>query len=236
MPSDVPYTTAAEIRAQMDASSSDDDAQFTRLALAASRFIDGYTGRFADGFVAAEESSERVYPGSGKRWMWIDEAVEIEEISVKQSVTDPTFSKLLLSTDWRGFRGDPRSPNSLNFNKTPYQGIMLTASSSVVRWLEGTYWNGDYFYYNDPDSYAEQAFEPTISVTARWGYGDDIPPVIKEATIMQAIRLYKRQQGGMADALISGDFGQSRFLAEVDKDVKAMLQKSRLIRPNFGGR
>lgn len=236
MVSNVAYTTASEIRASMDAASSDDDGQLTSLALAASRFIDGYTGRMEDGFVAIETATERVYPGSGRRWMWIDECIEIEEISVKDAVTDPTFGTTLEATDWRGFRGDPRTPSTINFNKTPYHGIMLSASTSRSRFLEGAYWDSAYYFYNDRDSNTEEAFEPTVSITARWGYAEDVHPIIRQATIMQAIRLYKRQQGGMADALLSGDFGQSRFLSEVDKDVKALLKHSRLIRPRLVGR
>lgn len=236
MVSNVAYTTASEIRASMDAASSDDDGQLTSLAMAASRFIDGYCGRMEDGFVASDTASARVYPGSGRRWMWIDEAIEIEEIKVKQSVTDPTFSKTLADTEWRGFRGDPQTPSTINFNKTPYHGIMLSASATITRWLEGAYWDSAFYFYNDRDSNTEEAFEPTIEITAKWGYAATVHPIVRQATIMQAIRLYKRQQGGMADALLSGDFGQSRFLSEVDKDVKALLQKSRLIRPRFAGR
>ena len=236
MPSSQSYATAAEIRASMDAASSDDDTQFTALALAASRMIDGYCGRAEDGFVASATASARIYPGSGQRWMWIDEALSITQVKVKNSVSDVTYDNTLASGGFRGFRGDPRSPSSINFNKTPYHGIMLTSAATVSRWLEGSFVDNRFYYYNDRDASLDYAFEPTVEITAKWGWGTAVPPIIKQATIMQAIRLYKRQQGGMADALITAEFGQSRFLSEIDKDVKALLSKSRLIRPNFGGR
>lgn len=236
MVSEIAYATAEEVRTAMSGESSTDDVMIDDIVLAVSRMIDGYCGRSEDGFVALETAAERIYPGSGKRWMWIDEAIEIEEIKVKQSVTDPTFSKTLADTEWRGFRGDPRTSNTINFNKTPYHGVMLTASASVTRWLEGAYWDSAYYFYNDRDSYTEEAFEPTVEITAKWGYAEVLHPIIKQATIMQTERIYKRQRGGMADALISGEFGVSRFISKLDKDVETMLNKSRLIRPRLAGR
>lgn len=234
MPSSEVYATAAEVKNAMKGQSADDDGMILAIATAVSRLIDGHLGYAEDGMVALSTAAARVYPGSGGRWMWIDPCVSISSVKTKEAVTDTTFGTTLATTDYRGFRGDPKTPSSINFNRLPYHGLMLSASASQSRWLEGAYSNSRFYFYNDRDEATDYAFEPTIEITAKWGYAVTVPPIVKQATIMQTERIYKRQQGGMADALLSPDFGQSRFLSELDKDVKVLLNYSRLKRPQLG--
>jgi hypothetical protein len=236
MPSSEPYCTPVEVRGQMKGESSADDTILTAMILAVSRFLDGYMGRAEDGFVALSTATARLYPGTGLRWLWIDECVSITSVKVKDAVTDTAYNTTLGAGEYRGFRGDPRTPNSVNFNRLPYHGLMLSAASRKSYFLEGSFQSiNSYYNYNDRDRDISEVFEPTIEVTAKWGYAVTLPPIIKQAAIMQTTRIYKRMQGGMADALLSPDFGQSRFISDLDKDVKVLLNMSRLKRPQFGG-
>lgn len=234
MPSSEVYCSAAEIRAAMKAVSTDDDAMLLAIAGAVSRLIDGFMGYAEDGFVAQSTATARVYPGSGRRWMWIDICTAISSVKVKEAVTDTSFGTTLATGDYRGFRGDPTNASTVNFNKLPHHGLFLSAAASQSRWLEGSYSDSRFYFYNDRDGESDYVFEPTVEITAKWGYATTVPAPIKQAAIMQCERIYKRQQGGMADALLSPDFGQSRFLSELDKDVKVLLNMSRLKRPQLG--
>lgn len=234
MVSDVKYCSAAEIRAAMDMNNKDDDAMLNVIAEAVSRMIDGHLGYQHDGFLASATASIREYAGSGTRWMWIDPCIEITGIRMKNSISDADFDIDLLTTDYRGFRGDPSTPGTVRFNALPYHGLMMTSSSSHGRWLYGAFADSARYFYNDRDADLSFNFEPTVEITGKWGYAATVPAPIKQAAIMQSERVYKRQQGGMADALLSPEMGMSRFLSELDKDVKVFLNHSRLKRPRLG--
>ena len=61
-----------------------------------------------------------------------------------------------------------------------------------------------------------------IQVTGSWGYGANIPAAIREATLLQAARLYKRADAPFGIAG-SADHGQLETISRVDPDVKELL-------------
>lgn len=231
------YASAAEIRASFDQQSGVDDAVLNRIAAAVSRLIDGFCGRQNDGFVAGSTATAREYAGDGRRHLWIDECIAITSVGIKQSITDSSYTTLN-TNEWRGFRGDPKTPASLNFNALPYHGLMLTANARQYFFLNGAFLAPVGFPLSPdvPHPHDGGIYEPTVSVTAKWGYALEVPAPIKEAVIMQCERVYKREKGAMADALLTGDFGQMQYLSELDKDVKVFLKFSGLMRPTIGGR
>lgn len=236
MASEAVYATAAEIRTSIGQNSETADTHLLRIATAVSRLIDGFCGRQTDGFVALATAAAREYAGDGQRYLWIDECIAISSVGIKNSVTQAAYTTLE-ATEWRGFRGDPKTPSSLNFNGLPYHGLMLTANARQYFFLNGAFLAPLGFPLSpDVPRARESIYEPTVTVTAKWGYSAAVPPTIKEACIMQSARVYKREQGAMADALLTGDFGQMQYLSELDKDVKVMLTKSGLMRPTIGGR
>ena len=224
------YCSAKDVRTAMGQTSKDDDTKITGLIAASSRMIDGYCGRKNTGFQAIQTASARIYSGTGHRYLYIDECVQITALAVKAALTDATYDTSLAATEYAVFRGSYQQPN---FNDAPYHGVLLTANSTISKFLRG---NSNYTNYFDSQDYSPKDVDtPTVQVTARWGYADSIPDPIKQATIMQSIRLYHRQEGSMADALLQGDFGEMKFLAMMDKDVKVLLTFSGLIRPKFVG-
>lgn len=235
MPSTEVYCTAAEIRAEMNLNSTSDDTKLTAIATAASRLIDGYMGYARDGFVAPETAVAREFTSLPRRHAWIDPCIAFTSIYTKESVTDTTYpTQLVIGTDVRGFQGDPKS-QFVEYNQTPYHGILLMPNASRRVFVNGAYDNETGFPIH-PDDAAGAVYQPTIQITARWGHSEAVPAPIKQATIMQSIRIYKRGAGGMADALLSSDFTQQRFMSMLDKDVKVLLNFSGLRRTNMGGR
>lgn len=107
-----------------------------------------------------------------------------------------------------GFAGDALRPSF----RLPYSG--------VVRVDGGIFFTGD--------------VRATVRVTARWGYAESVPDVVKLACIGQATRWLKRSQGSWADALMSADSGTMLYKQVLDPDIKMMLVNGRLVRPSVG--
>lgn len=62
-----------------------------------------------------------------------------------------------------------------------------------------------------------------IQITGTWGYGETIPPSIREATLLQAARLYKRKDAPFGVAG-SAEHGQLQTITSIDPDVKELLK------------
>jgi hypothetical protein len=218
------YVTAAEIKAATNKTQTDDDTIFAALATAASRAIDNYCNR-PDGFVSVSVATARVYAGSGRSWMPIDECTSISLVAVKNAATDTTYTSWA-TTDWTAFTGDPERPN---FNRTPYTAIMCTAGGDYSAFLNGQYITRSGFR-PDPDNDTYRGV-PTVQVTAKWGYAATVPDAIKQAALVLAARWYKRGESSWSDVLASGEMGQLMYRKALDPDVKFMLSMGRYVRP-----
>jgi hypothetical protein len=228
MASTQPYCTVPELKAQIQKNANDDDAILTGIILAASRAIDGFCNR-PDGFIALAAAVPRLYTGHGTPVLRIDECVEVTLVETKLSVSDSTF-QAWAADDWIPFRGSADSPN---FNDTPYTGLMVSGNGNQVYFQSGNYLGREGF---KPSSTANRGL-PTVRVTARWGFADTVaPPTVKQATITQAARWYKRGQSSWADTLASGDTGMLMFRKAIDPDVQMMLEYARLIQVAVGGK
>lgn len=229
------YCSASEIRSAMDGTSSSDDSELLLLASVASRLIDGYMGYKDVGFVAESIASIRTYSGDSKRYLWVDPCTEITSVAMKDSVTETTYSvSFTVGTHVTGFRGDPKS-KFVEFNKTPYHGILILPNAPRTYFVSGKYASEKGFPIH-PDDIENAIYMPTVQVTAKWGYATTVPPIIKRATIMQSIYLYKRGMGAMASRVLSSDFNLQEFARMIDPAIKGLLMLSQLKNPNFGGR
>ena len=190
-------------------------ATVERLLLAASAAIDRHCNRPL-GFLALAVATVKVYPGTGYAYQLIDECTEVSEVAVKDSVSDTTYTAWT-TDDWDACTGDYNYPD---FNSTPYTMLVCTPNGDYSVFTSGKY------------SYRWQA--PTVQVTAKWGYATTVPYQIKEATIMQAARWYKRLQGAMSDALASGELGRLMYVQELDPDIVMILKRGRFVHPAVG--
>lgn len=225
MTSTVSYCTADDIKTAMSQTSSTDDTKLTALALVASRMIDNYCRRTEFGFVASDTAEALQLTTDEKSYVYIPECVEITLVEYKESVTDSTYQSLD-SDAWIPFRGNPKK-SSVRYNLVPYTGILLTAQSPITFFRDGNY-TSDFSWETANDTNNLATYLPTVQVTARWGYSDETPAVIKEAAIMQSIRWYKREQSGMSDTLTSSTMGDERYVKQLDPDVKLILDYSGL--------
>jgi hypothetical protein len=115
---------------------------------------------------------------------------------------DRTFSKTLLAVD---FLLEP-------VNEQRYG---LTLPFTRLRPYEDGYWP----VFRD---------RPTVRVTARFGW-PEVPVAVREATILQASRLFTRLDSPLGVAGF-GDMGAMRVSRFVDPDVEMLLQPYRRIR------
>jgi len=205
--------------------SGDNQASVERLLDAASRNIDRFCNR-PDGFEADSSASARTYAGSGTPYQRIDECIEITLIAVKDSATDDSYTSWG-DDDWVAYTGDPRRPD---FNRLPYTGIMVDPTGGESVFTSGKFTTRAGF---RPTTEVYRGV-PTVQVTAKWGYSEDIPEDIKMACIMQAARWFKRMQGNMADAVASGDFGMMMYVQQLDPDIQQLLIAGRYVRPAVG--
>lgn len=224
MVSTVAYGKPEELRVRVGGSITTDDPTIQALLSAVSRMWDNFCNRHEYGFKAIGTAAARVYGGTGKAYLNIDECIEITQVAVKDSVTETTFTAWA-STDWIGYRGSYRKPN---FNDLPITSIMVAASGTKSYFLDGRYAAQPGFtVLTDADLNRRV---PTVEITARWGYADDTPEIIKEATIAQAAIFYKRGRGSWSDVLRNPDFGDERFVRVLDPALQFMVQSTRLVR------
>lgn len=61
-----------------------------------------------------------------------------------------------------------------------------------------------------------------VQVTGTWGFGTDVPAPVREATLLQATRLFKRKDAPFG-VTGSAEHGQLQTISRVDPDVKELL-------------
>ena len=221
------YATNTELKTRINKTSATDDTVLTALIAAAENNINTTCNR-PDGFVALTTAAARVYAGSGKPYLFIDENVSVTLVEVKSSPTDTTYTSWA-TTDWIAFRGDPKDPN---FNGLPYTALMVDPTGDYSIFYSGSFVTRGGF---RPSTDINRGV-PTVRITAKWGYSVAVPTDIKEACLMQAARWYKRFEGAMSDALASAELGVLLYRQSLDPDIRRILIDGRYVKPAVGRR
>lgn len=231
------YATASELRGQIDKTSTADDTVLENILRAATRTIDRFCNR-PGGFMAAAAASTRYYVGSGGTIQWMDECAAISSVAVKDSPSDDedSYTSWTLGTvgstteaDCFPATGDPEMPDYVS---TPYTFLVIGANGDYSVFTSGSYTTrGGFRRYG-----SQTRGMPTVQVSARWGYALTVPHDIREATIMQSARWYKRLQSAMADTAASTEFGTLLYRQSLDPDIKLILESGRYVRPAVGRR
>jgi len=229
------YATAAELRADMNLDSTDDDASLERILDAATAKIDKLCNR-QDGFVADTAASARYYSATGKPYIRIHECVSVSAVAVKGSPSDDEDSYTAwtvgtigttTSADVFPATGDPKRPA---YNTTPYTLLIIGANADHSRFTTGEFVGRGGF---RPSTTVTRGVV-TVEVTARWGYATTVPADIKTACIMQAARWYKRQQSAMADTTATPEMGTLLYQKALDPDIKGILVDGGWAVPRIG--
>lgn len=220
------YADVTEVRQQMRKELKDMDTVLTNLLSAASRLIDVTCNRDDGWFIADTAAVAREFVGSGKTYMLIPECVSITSVSAKESGSDSSYTAWA-SDDWIAARGDPRRPQ---FGVAPYTLLIIAVSGAQTFFPN---YPGDGAWWRRGMSAVSPTNNPTVQITAKWGHSVVVPPLIKEATIMQTTRWFKRLEGAMADSLANQQFGQLTYLKKLDPDIQLILENGRFMNPLY---
>ena len=216
------YATLDDIKTALDKQTTADDAALLLILKAATKAIDNFCNR-PDGFVADAAASARLYPGTGGPVLYIDECAEVTLVAVKDSVTATTYTAWAPG-DWLAFRGGPDRPDFQPTDRgLPYHAIMVTATGDESYFTSGRYTQMQGF----RPTFVGSRGVPTVQVTARWGYADEVPAPIREACIVQAARWFRRGLGQWSDTIGSPDFGQFMYRRAIDPAVQMILVHGR---------
>lgn len=202
------YATAAELRTQIEKTGntgSGTDAALGVILDAASQAIDNYCNR-PDGFIASSLDQDRYYSGLGNPWLQIDECISIASVSVKDSITDTTYTAWA-TTDWQAACGNPDNPD---WNRKPYDLIVVLPTGSYSHFTSGISTRAHGI--------------PTVKISAKWGYSALAPAAIKQACIALSARWFKQGQAAWADTLASPELSQLIYRKE-NADIRMMLAR-----------
>ena len=176
-------------------------ALLTLLCGRASRLIDRVTKRHDNAYLVSTATA-RLFDGSGCREQWVDEMAAAPTLVEVDEVGDFTY------TTW----------SSTDYMVWPYNAL---AEGLPLLRLDIDQLNGDKsVWYRSPKS---------VRVTAKWGYSTTPPEDIKQATIIQAIRWFKRSQQAYQDVGAIVELGQLRYVNALDRDVVAIIDHYRKV-------
>lgn len=94
------------------------------------------------------------------------------------------------------------------YNATPYRRLDILRTGNHARW---------------------PAYTRGIRVTAKWGFSLLPPEDIKQATLTQAVRYFKRAQQAYQDTGAIVELGQLRYVQDLDPDVAMMITHYRRV-------
>jgi len=228
----VDYVTVAEVAAQSNISTTAYNDKLEVLISNVSSMINRYCQR-PHGFLADSSASTRLFVGSGNAVQYIDETPEITLVEVKDSITDTTYTSWA-ATDWIAFSGSTKSPNYQPITadeSKPYTKLAVLLSGNYVHFTSGLA-NHTRPGFKPPMVRVTTDFgQPTVRVTAKWGYAASTPVTVKQACLIEISRWFGQSEAGWTDTLASSDFQELRVSKDLHPITRMMLDKSGLKRP-----
>lgn len=179
------------------------DAILTSLITRASRAIDGHLKR-APGLFYSDTDLTFYFDGSGESQLWIGElAAAPTSVAVAEDGNLSTYTAWS-STDYILW---PYNAPSLGI---PYQRLDIDLLYGAE-----THW---------------YAYPKNVKIVGKFGFSTTVPDEIKQATIIQTMRWFKRGQQAFQDTGAVLELGQLRYLQKLDPDVLLLLEEPRFQR------
>lgn len=194
------YATLNELKTALRIQDSVDDGLLELALESASRLVDEYTMR---SFYNAGTAT-RVFVPSDDYCVAIDDAISISSVAVS-TLLNKTFDQVWTVNDYQ--------TEPLNGVVDGLTGWPITRVRAV-----GVY---EFPYDSDYE-------EATVQITGVWGWSA-VPTAVKQATIIQAMRLFKRLDSPLG-IISSPDTGFFRVSSRIDPDVAQLLNSYRKIR------
>ena len=188
------YCTLAQLRARLGLGSTDtaSDTILSYVLEGVSREIDRYCGRF---FYQTASGQIRYYTGQTQDWLETDDIVSVSDLS-----TDVTLSRTY-TWQWLVTDYDLEPYNApLEPEPAPYTSIRITPRSTKI------FWPGE---------------NKAVRVTGVFGW-PAVPSVVREAVLLQSIRLFKRKDAPFGVAG-SAEMGQMIVIPKLDPDLQLLV-------------
>ena len=192
------YCTLADLKAALRVQDSIDDSLLELAIESASREIDGYCER-----VFYSTSGTRVYAPTNIYTVTTDDIISVT--TLKSSSDGVTYDITWQTSD---YQLEPLNGVAGGL-VTPYTRIRATGNYLMPTFSVGTFYE----------------LEALIQVVGMFGWSA-IPAAIRQATVILAMRLFKRLDSPMG--VISNDLGSMR-VGRVDPDVEALLSPFRKV-------
>ena len=194
------YATTAQIKAALRITDSVDDSLINTAGSAASEMIDAYCGRT---FGQVSGTVTRYYS-----------AHKSNHIEIDDMATAPAFVKYSANRDGNY----DTTIDAANYTLLPINGLSdgLAWPYTAIQTINTTTWT------------IAMADEPTVAVSATWGF-PTVPASILQAAIIQASRIFKRLDSPLGVAGF-GDMGVVRVNNGLDPDVQQLCAPYRRLR------
>lgn len=196
------YATLADVKAALRITDTVDDSLLELAVESASRLVDAYCSRV----FYSMGSQARFFSASDPYFCPIDDLVSITELAT--AATSNGNYDVVWQNYVNGAPGDYQlEPLNADY---PTDGIASPTTGIRARWR--------YLF-------------PTIGgnamvrVTGTWGWSS-VPTAIKAATIIQASRIFKRNDSPLGVAGF-GDMGVMRVSSQLDPDVRQLVESYR---------
>jgi hypothetical protein len=196
------YCTLSQLKQSLRITDNVDNGLLAQAITSASGWVDGYCERTFEKAPAGATARDFV-PSGRLEVLVIDDAVSVSQVAIDDDL-DGTFSEVL-------------GPEDYQLEPVGQRAGGLTIPFNRVRPIEDGYWPQDL-----PTGRA------TVRVTGRWGW-PSTPDAVKQATILQAARIFTRLNSPLGVAGFS-EMGAVRVSRFTDPDVEALLKPYRRIR------
>jgi len=193
------YCTLAQVKSALRITDDIDDTLLSTAIDAASRWVDSYCDRSF-----SQATATRDYIPTGRMDpLIVDDLVSVTSVKIDEDL-DRTFAETLAEID---YQLEPVNQRAAGQGDWPY---------TRIRPQEDGYW--------------PTAFHPRATVRVEGVYGwPTIPDAVREATILQASRLFTRLDSPLGVAGF-GDMGAMRVSFKGDPDVLMLLAAFRRTR------
>jgi hypothetical protein len=193
------YITAADLKAHMRVTDTDDDTAIAVVITAASRAIDYYCDRQ---FGQDATTSTRYYSADNQLFLDCGPAIAIDDVATTTSMVISTdlSNDGLFSTTMTVGTDVELWPYNANADSRPWTHLVLTPRATT------------YFPWT----------RRSVRVTAKFGWAA-VPAVVKQGALIQANRWFMRREAwaGIAGSPEMGN--EVRLLDQVDPDVAVLL-------------
>ena len=198
------YCTADEVTAAMPDGNwgAGYDALLLLLAARASRAIDRYTKREPGAYYVNADTT-RYFTAEGDVSLQVGEMAAVPTTVSIAEAGDITDLTALVATDYF------MEPYNALAEGLPYNFIKLDVL------------NGDWAYW--------PGFQKSVVIVGKFGYAAAVPDDVKQCSIIQCARWFKRGQQGFQDTGAIIELGQLRYTRTMDPDVQEMVDHLRKV-------